>query len=170
MLHNYTGNIPQDIRQDVRNFLNHNWDLISEDIHAASYLLDPTTCGKVVEDTILTDAERLIKLINGSKPSASILAEFTKFRAQQGIYQQQEITDPVLYWQRLSMMKSSQDLAKIALELLAFPQSMAAAERTFSAVRRIHTWQRNRLGRKKLAKLVYIYINQRALNKMPLKQ
>jgi len=51
------------------------------------------------------------------------------------------------------------------LEVLGFPQSCAAVERSFSAVRRIHTWQRNRIGRKKLAQLMYIYLNQRALQK-----
>jgi hypothetical protein len=63
------------------------------------------------------------------------------------------------------MIKEAKPLAVIALEILAFPMSCAAVERSFSVVCRIHTWQRNKLGRKKLAKLVYIYINRRLLAK-----
>jgi hypothetical protein len=74
--------------------------------------------------------------------------------------------DPVLYWTRVQVMSPLNcALAEIAIEILSFPGSAAAVERTFSVVRRVHTWQRNRIGRKKLAKLVYIYINRRALDK-----
>jgi len=61
--------------------------------------------------------------------------------------------------------KESKLLAKVALKLINFPQSSASVERTFSAVRRIHTWQRGSLGRETLSKLVYIYVNRRALQK-----
>jgi hypothetical protein len=72
--------------------------------------------------------------------------------------------NPVLWWQGIyASSPKNRSLAAIAIEILSFPASTAAVERTFSVVRRVHTWQRNRLSRKKLAKLVYIYVNQRAL-------
>jgi hypothetical protein len=55
---------------------------------------------------------------------------------------------------------------QIALKVLSFPASCAAVERSFSCVRRIHTWQRNRLAPETLANLVYIYLNSRALAKI----
>jgi len=58
---------------------------------------------------------------------------------------------------------SSKELATVALKILKFPQSSASVERSFSAVRRVHTWQRSKIGRKKLAKLVFIYVNGRKL-------
>lgn len=72
--------------------------------------------------------------------------------------------DPIAYWTRIRQMSPpNRALANIALEILSFPASAAAVERTFSVVRRVHTWQRNRLGRETLSKLVYVYVNQRAL-------
>jgi hypothetical protein len=74
--------------------------------------------------------------------------------------------DPIMYWRRIrQLFPSNHGLADIAIELLSFPASAAAVERTFSIVRRVHTWQRNKLGRDTLSKLVYIYVNQRALEK-----
>jgi len=57
-------------------------------------------------------------------------------------------------------------LASIALPLLQFPQSSAAVERSFGALQRVHTWQRGSLGREKLAKMIYIYVNCSALRKL----
>jgi hypothetical protein len=55
---------------------------------------------------------------------------------------------------------------QIALQVLAFPASCAAVERSFSCVRCIHTWQRNKLAPETLANLVYIYLNSRALARL----
>jgi hypothetical protein len=177
----------------IRSLLNEYWDIISEDIHAASYLLDPTTRGRDVDEAQLQDAERLIQamadllhssssLFSSSSSSLSssppplssqssstlqLMDEFTKFRAKLGVYSN-EANDILLYWQRLHALKPSKTLATIALDILGFPQSCAAVERSFSVVRRIHTWQRNKLGRKTLAKLVYVYLNQHALERRQL--
>jgi len=50
-------------------------------------------------------------------------------------------SDPVLFWKKLSRTAEGKLLANIALPLLQFPQSSASVERSFSAVRRVHTWQ-----------------------------
>jgi len=91
-----------------------------------------------------------------------------KFRQSQFPYNQKvkDDSDPVLYWKTLECVKETHALAKVALKIIAFPQSSANVERTFSALRRIHTWQRSSIGREKLAKLVYIYINRHAFHVM----
>jgi len=179
------GIIELSVRKTVRSYLDLYWDLMSEDIHSAAYLLDPSTRSHVVKDEILVDAERLLTKMSASNcitatsvssssststaTSNPVITEFTKFRAKKGIYAADPFdTDVLLYWQRLAGVSSSKELAQIALSLLALPQSCAAVERSFSVVRRIHTWQRNKLGRKKLAKLVFVYLNKRALTRQSL--
>ena len=77
-----------------------------------------------------------------------------------------EDDDPLIWWKRIQLKSpNSKTLAHIAIEILSFPGSAAAVERSFSVVRRVHTWQRNKLKREKLSKLVYLYVNRRALDK-----
>jgi len=92
--------------------------------------------------------------------------EFVKFHTKQYPYDKvvKDDCDPILYWKSMACFEETHALAKVALKLIAFPQSSANVERTFSSLRRIHTWQRSSIGREKLAKLVYIYINRHALH------
>jgi len=98
---------------------------------------------------------------------ASIDNELAKFRYKE--YPYNEVVpsdgDPILYWKNLAGTIEGEELAKLALQILQFPQSSASIERSFSAVRRIHTWQRSSLGREKLAKMVYVYFNSATLRK-----
>jgi hypothetical protein len=75
-------------------------------------------------------------------------------------------SDPAAFWRRLlACCGTKRRIVQIALEILSFPASCAAVERSFSCVRHVHTWQRNRLAPKTLNNLVYIYLNSRALAK-----
>jgi len=75
-----------------------------------------------------------------------------------------ELNDPTLPWRLLASCIEYQELARIAIEILTMPSGIAGVERSFSALRRIHTWQRAMLGPKTVDKLQYIYINLRWLN------
>lgn len=68
--------------------------------------------------------------------------------------------DPTTIWKRARNVTALKDLAEIALHLLTFPMSGVAVERSFSVIRHIHTWKRNRIGGETLAKLAYIRINR----------
>jgi hypothetical protein len=138
--------------------------LFAERCHAAAYYLDPNYRNKTLPEESLLEAEELIKKYVPEAQVGDILAEVTRFRSRDGVYHS-EIQDPILFWKRLRSLPKPGPLAEIALKILSLPMSCVAVERSFSVVRRIHTWQRNRLGRKKLAKLVYVYLNQRVLDK-----
>jgi len=105
------------------------------------------------------------KLIQNITGSNALISEFVKFRTSQYPFADvvTQYEDPVEYWQKLICVSETQHLAKLALKLIGFPQSSASVERTFSAVRRIHLWQWACIGREKLRKLVYIYVNRHAL-------
>jgi len=74
--------------------------------------------------------------------------------------------DPICYWKDRLHTLEGKALAEIVLPLLQFPQSSASVERSFSALRRVHTWQRASLGREKLAKMIYVYVNCAALRRV----
>jgi len=50
----------------VSNSLNRRWDLISHNIHAASFLLDPRYIGKSVDDEDYRDGENYLKDVSVS--------------------------------------------------------------------------------------------------------
>ena len=55
------------------------------------------------------------------------------------------------------------DLATLALQTLSIPAGIAGVERSVSALRRIHTWERNRLAPSRVDKLVFCHQNLRLL-------
>jgi len=120
------------------------WDLISDDIHAAAYFMDPRFRGKLLEEPDFDDAERFLTESCGIE----LETEIFKFRGE-GIYSRRCAIneDPILYWKKLCQTKESAKLAELAVELLNFPQSSAAIERTFSAIRHIQLWKRSSLHR-----------------------
>jgi len=97
-----------------------------------------------------------------------VAQEVMKFRKREYPYDENVPVegDPIEYWKNLSLTLEGKELAEVALSLLQFPQSSASVERSFSALRRVHTWQRASLGREKLAKMIYIYVNSAALRRL----
>jgi len=137
-------------------------DFIQDDILYVAYSLDPRFRKQPLSTSMFRSTRKIIEKIHGD---TSITNGFTKFRNKQFPFEEEMMDgdDPVKYWMHMSSCNESKALAAVALSLLGFPQSSASVERSFSAVRRIHTWQRALLGREKLSKLVFIYINQQAL-------
>jgi len=107
------------------------------------------------------------KLVAPSKQDW-LAQEFRKFRNLEFPYDESVPVDadPISYWKDRHCTLEGKALAEIALPLLQFPQSSASVERTFSALRRVHTWQRASLGREKLAKMIYVYVNCAALRRL----
>jgi len=153
--------IPSEVRLFVKSQLNAKWNFIQDEILYVAYSLDPRFRKQPLSTSMFRSTRKIIEKIHGD---TSITTEFTKFRNKQFPFEEEMIgDDPVKYWMQMSTCNESKALAAVALSLLGFPQSSASVERSFSAVRRIHTWQRALLGREKLSKLVFIYINQQAL-------
>lgn len=159
----------------MREKLNARWALFSTRIHIASFLLDPrfrdilSSKDSDEAEQQFGLAEEFIKEFDYQNQWQETLeASFISFRSTEGSFSEEctREQDPLVWWGKIRVKSlKNRALADIAIEILSFPASAASVERSFSIVRRVHTWQRNRLGRKKLAKLIYIYMNTRALDK-----
>jgi len=155
--------IPIQTKSYVHSRLQYRWKFIADTLHFTTFALDPnsrdfnlnTSQHRTAEETLTKVAQQ------------DISTEFAKFRRKQFPYEKSFPVegDPIEYWNQLCCIQESTTLAKAAYWLMTIPQSTASVERSFSAVRRIHTWTRSSLGREKLAKLVYIYFNCSALRK-----
>lgn len=75
--------------------------------------------------------------------------------------------DPALYWKSYVVDGSTQHvvLAKIAVRLFEVIANSVVSERAFSEMNLIHSKMRNRLGTEKANKQIFIYMNQRVLDK-----
>jgi len=144
--------------------LNERWNLISHNIHPASFLLDPRFRDIQLDELDIADGIQYIKEI--SSWDTSIREQWARYRAKDGLYSSfvDEEEDPRLFWMELVSYEKTKSLALLALDILGFPQSNSSVERTFSSIKHIHTWKRNRISRKKLAMLTYVYVNDQCLN------
>eukprot|EP01127_Copromyxa_protea_P010323 TRINITY_DN2511_c0_g1_i5.p1 TRINITY_DN2511_c0_g1~~TRINITY_DN2511_c0_g1_i5.p1 ORF type:complete len:594 (-),score=80.92 TRINITY_DN2511_c0_g1_i5:2252-4033(-) len=145
----------------IVDFLKDRWNLITDDIYAAAFLVDPRWRGMAIAQADYLDGERILKLMAGPQWQ-NLEATFQDFRDSSGLFSGHvnQNGDPKLMWRRAKDTREGKQLADIALYLLSYPMSAVSVERSFSVVRHIHTWKRNRLGRENLAKLTYIRVNR----------
>jgi len=161
-------------RDFVTNSLDERWNMFEEYIHWASFILDPRFRQEHIDFTDYENGEFFIKKfthLECPEEWRRLNNQLLKFRTFKDMYNEEiEMEeDPKTFWVRLAASSGRDNkLVSVALKVLSFPASAAAVERSFSCVRRIHTWQRNRLEQETLAKLVYIYLNNRALAKQSL--
>lgn len=67
------------------------------------------------------------------------------------------------FWRHLYELGGVQQLARIALMLLAISPSSASSERVYSAAGRLWEAERSRLTSERVRKLLFVYFNRRAL-------
>ena len=73
--------------------------------------------------------------------------------------------DPIAYWKSYQYNETHVVLAKLAVRIFEAIANSIASERAFSAMNLIYTKLRNNLGEEKSHKLIYIYMNQRVLDR-----
>jgi len=160
--------IPDFIKLFVSQKLKDRWTIISNPIHDLSFLLDPRFRDISPNTLVKRSGISLLQKVAGNLWSTQFDAEFTKFREKRFPFDLviPIEADPVKYWRDQFDSQEGKLLATVALKVITFPQSSASVERSFSALRRVHTWERSSLGREKLSKLIYIYVNCAALRKL----
>ena len=94
--------------------------------------------------------------------------QFLQYRSRQGTFAHSRwnlalLDDPRRPWMTMAMDVKYRTFAELALQTLSVPTGIAAVERTVSALRRVHTWERNRLAPSRVDKLVYVHQNLRML-------
>jgi hypothetical protein len=75
------------------------------------------------------------------------------------------INNPIRFLKSYFDNKDHNELAHLAVRIFETIANSVASERAFSTINLIVTKLRNRLGAKKADKLIYIYMNQRVLDK-----
>ena len=143
------------------------------DVHFAAMLLMPSMSSS---HFLKREYDRALKFVLGRTPNLAqrtqISASFIEFRARSGTFARSAISaihtqDPALYWKSYVVDGSTQHvaLARIAVRMFEAVANSVASERAFSAMNLIHSKMRNRLGTEKANKQIFIYINQRVLDK-----
>lgn len=73
--------------------------------------------------------------------------------------------NPVTFWKSYLYNKTHWVLAQLVVRIFEVITNSIALERAFLAMNLIHSKLRNRLGIEKVNKLIYIYMNQRVLDR-----
>ena len=145
------------------------WDLISDFSHAAAYTVDPRFRTEPLPILYLDEAESYFKdEVGKDKWVRDLQPQFHQYRRAQGPFAHDRWTlersdNPRRPWQAMALDPTYCEFAQLALETLSIPTGIASVERTVSGLRRIHTWQRNRLSPSRVDKLVFVHQNLRFL-------
>jgi len=94
---------------------------------------------------------------------------FDQYRAAEGTFGDARwnlaVTDnPLRPWKTMLRDPQYRVLAELAIQTLTIPTGIASVERSVSTLRRVHTWERNRLAPARVDKLVFIHHNLRLLS------
>ena len=75
-----------------------------------------------------------------------------------------QLVDGITWWKCHG--NEAKHLQNMAIRVLSIPTSSAASERCWSAMGNIHSESRNRLTDDRVEKLLFLYFNERMLNKL----
>ena len=97
-------------------------------------------------------------------------ASFLEFRTRAGVFgashpSAMHYDNPAVFWKSHLHDEAHWVLAQLPVRIFKAIANSVASERAFSAMNLIHTKLRNRLGTEKSNILIYIYMNQRVLDR-----
>lgn len=153
--------------------LNSSYERQVHDVHIAAFYMDPQNVGIHIDDY----NER--RILNFFSQIATTRAEQEQLHIQFNLYNKalapftrptlrsarapcwEYIDDPRRFW--ISAVHRAEALSKLGNRLFQAPGNSVPSERSFSIQNYIHSKSRNRLGTARVDKLIYIYMNSRAL-------
>ena len=140
------------------------------DLHFTVWLLDPISLLKPPGEVQHDAAVQFLLARTLEIDRKAIHKSLLEFRSQGGVFgpahpASMHHDDPIAYWKSYQYNETHIVLAKLAVRIFEAIANSVASERAFSAMILIHTKLRNRLGEEKAYKLIYIYMNQRVLNR-----
>jgi len=140
----------------------------TQPIHWAAFILDPISSLRVIN----AEGKKLaIKwILDKVKHQKEVHCSIQDFLSKEGAFtkahiSQLHIDNPVRYWKSYFGDKHYDELAQLAVRIFKTIANSVASERAFSAMGLIVTKLRNRLGPEKADKLIFIYMNQRVLDR-----
>jgi hypothetical protein len=140
------------------------------DLHFAAMLLDPISLLKKPGQDQIDRASRYLFAHVQEKEKREVHASFLEFRTRSSVFgstypSAMHYDSPVTFWKSYLHDETHCVLAQLAVRIFEAIANSVASERAFSAMNLIHTKLRNRLGAEKANKLIYIYMNQRILDR-----
>jgi hypothetical protein len=139
-------------------------------IHYAAWLLDPITLLKPPGQTQIDIGIQFLLARTRQEDKKAVHASILQFRTQADVFGPSHLAsmhydNPILYWKSYLFDQTHSLLAKLAVRIFEAVANSVASERAFSAMNLIHSKLRNRLGSIKAHMLIYIYMNQRVLDR-----
>ena len=140
------------------------------DIHFAAMLLDPISLLKKLGQAQVDRASQYLLSHVQEKEKKEVHASFLEFRTRAGVFgashpSAMHYDNLVAFWKSHLHDEAHWVLAQLAVRIFKAIANSVASERAFSAMNLIHTKLRNRLGVEKANMLIYIYMNQRVLDR-----
>jgi len=139
-------------------------------IHYAAWLLDPISILKPPGQAQIDMGVQFLLARSKEEDRKAIHTSILEFRTQADVFGPSHIAsmhydNPILFWKSYLFDQNHSVLAKLAVRIFEAIANSVASERAFSAMNLIHSKLRNRLGSVKAHMLIYIYMNQRVLDR-----
>jgi hypothetical protein len=140
------------------------------DVHYAAWLLDPITLLKPPGQKQIDTGTQFLLARTSPEDKKIVHTSLLQFRTQADVFgpahpASMHYDNPILYWKSYLHHAAHSALAKLAVCIFEAVANSVASERAFSAMNLIHSKLRNSLGSTKSHMLVYIYMNQRVLDR-----
>jgi hypothetical protein len=140
------------------------------DIHYAAWLLDPISLLKPPGKAQIDLGIQFLLARTTQEEKKAIHASILQFRTQADVFGPSHLAsvhydNPILYWKSYLFDQTHKGLAQLAVRIFEAIANSVASERAFSAMNLIHSKLRSRLGSIKAHMLIYIYMNQRVLDR-----
>jgi hypothetical protein len=164
--------VHRELQRFIRVQIQKRWDYVHTSAMGVAFYMDPSmSLDDFVGNDFNTAQSQVLDIgkscgVVGTNARAALTAELFKFAAMKrgrNFVETHSLTSPRDFW--VNQHSNYPLLSKIVTIVFAIPPSSAASERAWSIFDHIHTKKRNRLSSKKVALLVYIYINQGVINK-----
>jgi len=140
------------------------------DVHYAAWLLDPISLLKPPGQLQIEKAINFLLARASQENKKTVHISILEFRTQASVFgpsypASMHYDNPIAYWKSYLYNETHTELARLAVRIFEAVANSVASERAFSAMNLIHSKLRNRLGAEKAHKLIYIYMNQRVLDR-----
>ncbi len=140
------------------------------DIHYAVWLLNPISLLEPPGKTQVDIGIQFLLARATLEDKKAVHASILQFQTQVDVFGPLHLAsihydNPILYWKSHLFDQTHKVLANLAVRIFEAIANSVISERVFSAMNLIHSKLRNRLGSIKAYILIYIYINQRVLDR-----
>ncbi|EXX61861.1 hypothetical protein RirG_167190 [Rhizophagus irregularis DAOM 197198w] len=163
--------LPENIREEVKKFGTNRWqNFLYNPVVIVAYKLDLRYCGSRLNARIFDPIiEKEILSLVGEEYKDIVLTELAEYVRKTGSFAHSHLWGDVIqksvnWW---NLMKGRYPiLSDIAIQILFIPATSAASERNWSTFGFIHSKLRNKLHKKRVEKIVYMFWNLRILRSL----